>query len=95
MFLYPKCNQGLNEISHKEVIAYNFVAAKFESHILKEYSNKCNNRSKGDKASIINSKRITSLPKLIAENSFISNVIFEKYLIMFLYIGKKKYLFRT
>lgn len=78
--LCPKCNQELKEIGHKEIRTYNFVPAKLELHVHKEYSYKCNHCSKDDKALIVHSKRITSFPKLMVEDSFVSNVIVEKYL---------------
>lgn len=78
--LCPKCNQELKEMGHKEVRTYNFVPAKLELHVHKEYSYKCNYCSKDDKALIVHSKRITSFPKLMVEDSFVSNVIVEKYL---------------
>jgi transposase len=78
--LCPKCNQELIEMGHKEVRTYNFVPAKLELNIHKEYSYKCNHCSKEDKALIVHSKRITSFPKLMVEDSFVSNVIVEKYL---------------
>lgn len=78
--LCPKCNKELKEMGYKEVRTYNFVPAKLELHVHKEYSYKCDDCSKDDKALIVRSKRITSFPKLMVEDSFVSNVIIEKYL---------------
>jgi len=76
----PECNHEMKEIGHKEVRVYNFIPAKLELNIHKEYSYKCHNCSNDDKSLIMNSKRVTSFPKLMVEDSFVSNIIVEKYL---------------
>lgn len=76
----PKCDQELKEMGHKEIRTYDFVPARIELHVHKEFSYKCDACSKNDKALIVTSKRITSFPKLMVEDSFVSHVLVEKYL---------------
>lgn len=74
------CGNPLHEMGYTEVKTYNYIPAKLELNIHKEYSYKCNTCSSIDKAVITKVKRSTSFPKQMVEDSFVSNVIVEKYL---------------
>ncbi|MDD4077970.1 MAG: IS66 family transposase [Bacilli bacterium] len=75
-----KCGSVLQEITYKEIRTYDFIPARLVLNVHREHSYKCNTCSSPDKNVIINVKRKTSFPKLMAEDSFISHIIVEKYL---------------
>lgn len=55
-----KCGGELHEMGYTEVRTYNFVPAKIELHVHKEYAYKCDACSTPDKNEVIKAKRITS-----------------------------------
>lgn len=75
-----KCGSDLQEMGYTEVRTYNFILSKLELNVHKEYSYKCNTCSTSDKNVITKVKRLTSFPKLMVEDSFVSHIIIEKYL---------------
>lgn len=75
-----QCGDELHEMGYTEVKTYNYVPAKLELNVHKEYSYKCNTCTTPDKNEIIKVKRITSFPKLMVEDSFVSHIIVEKFL---------------
>jgi transposase len=74
------CGEELQEMGYTEIRTYNYIPAKLELNVHKEYAYKCNTCSTLDKNEIIKAKRITSFPKLMVEDSFVSHIIVEKFL---------------